>query len=69
MSIESRVVPSSLSQSRTGYGFILDQTLRLAKDRDFVAVCVFSVIGLLVSLGFAILYAIPAADNLVEMPW
>jgi hypothetical protein len=69
MPVQSIVAQSSLSKSRTGSELILEQMLQLTSDRDLVAVCLFSVTGLLVSLWFAISYAIPAADNLVEMPW
>jgi hypothetical protein len=69
MSVESIVARSSLSKSRPGVGLILDQMRQLTRNRDLVAVCLFSITGLLVSLWFAISYAIPAADSLVEMPW
>jgi hypothetical protein len=60
---------SSLSKMQAGNGLILEQILQLTRDRDLVAVCLFSVTGLLVSLWFTISYAIPAADTLFEMPW
>jgi hypothetical protein len=69
MSVERMVAQSSLSEKQTVSRLISQQILQLTRDRDLVVICLFSVTGLLVSLWFAISYAIPAADTLVEMPW
>jgi hypothetical protein len=43
--------------------------LELKNDRELVAVGLFSALGLLVSLWLALAYAIPAANDLVELAW
>jgi hypothetical protein len=42
---------------------------RLTTDPDLIAVSVFSLIGLLVSLSLAAFYPMLAAESLVNMPW
>jgi hypothetical protein len=43
--------------------------LRLRSDPDLIAVSVFPLIGLLVSLSLAPFYPMRAAESLVNMPW
>jgi hypothetical protein len=43
--------------------------LRLRSDPNLIAVSVFSLIGLLVSLSLVAFYPMLAAEGLVNMPW
>jgi hypothetical protein len=48
---------------------IWDQILRLTRDPDLIAVSVFSLIGLIVSLSLAAFYPMLAAESWVNMSW
>jgi len=63
MPLDRVIAQSSLSQSRIGSGLISQHMLQLTKDQVLLAVCLFSVIGLLVSLLFAISYTIPGGGQ------
>jgi hypothetical protein len=52
-----------------GNKLIWDQIVRLTRDPDLIAVSVFAVIGLLVSLSLAAFYPTLAAESWVNMPW
>jgi hypothetical protein len=55
--------------STTLAGALPIKILRLRCDPDFIAVSVFSLIGLLVSLSLTAFYPMLAAESLVSMPW
>ena len=67
MPAQTRVASSTFSER--GTASIWARMLELKKDRDLVAVGLFSALGLLVSLWLTLTYAIPAASDLIELPW
>jgi len=70
MSNQGRVeIPPRWWRGYEGNERIWDQILRLTRDPDLIAVSVFSLIGLLVSLSLAVFYPMLAADSLVNMAW
>jgi hypothetical protein len=62
-------IPPLWWRGHEGNELIWDQILRLTRDPDLIAVSVFAVIGLLVSLSLAAFYPILAAESWVNMPW
>jgi hypothetical protein len=67
MSAQTRLASSTFSQR--GTTSIWERVLELKNDRELLAVGLFSALGLLVSLWLALAYAIPAANDLVELAW
>ena len=67
MSAQTRLASSTFSQR--GTTSIWERVLELKNDRELLAVGLFSALGLLVSLWLALAYAIPAASDLIELPW
>lgn len=61
-------IPASWLHRPTGLDLIWERMVHLAKDPDLVAVSVFAILGLLVSLSLVAFYPMLAAESLVNMP-
>ena len=69
MSRQVGTVPSVRScEAAAGRALFWSKVFWSAKDPDLVTICLFSVIGLLVSLYLAAAFDIPAAESLLQMP-
>lgn len=70
MSKQAGTAPLARSrEARAGRELLWNKAIQIARDPHFVTVCLWSIVGLLVSLFLAVLFELPAADTLLDMPW
>ena len=69
MSKQAGTAPLARSwEARAGRELLWNKAIQIARDPHFVTVCLWSIVGLLVSLCLTVFFDMPAAETLLAMP-